>query len=72
MKSQSCIKSNLIKISFIVLCLIGCLYHIIQITDVYLKFQTKIDVSLDSNSQIVVPLVSFCKDKHYLRNAKIT
>lgn len=53
-----------IKISyliFIVLCFVGCLYHVIKVTEVYLAFHTKIDVSFDSKSQIVVPLVTFCK-----------
>lgn len=53
-----------VKIShliFIVICFVGCLYHVIKITEVYLAFHTKIDVSFDSQSQIVVPLVTFCK-----------
>ena len=37
-----------------------------KITGVYLKFETKIDVSFDSANQIVVPLVSFCKPRHAL------
>ena len=58
-----------IKVSyliFIIFCLIGCAYHIAQVIKVYLTFQTKIDVSFDSTSQIVVPLVSFCKPRFAL------
>ena len=43
------------------LCLLGCSYQIIQISHVYFKYPTKIDVKIDTSSQIVVPLVSFCK-----------
>ena len=51
---------------FIALCFVGCLYHVIKVTEVYLAFQTKIDISFDTRSQIVVPLVSFCKPKFAL------
>ena len=51
---------------FILVCMIGCLYHVTQITQVYLTFQTKIDVSFDAKSQIVVPMVSFCKSRFFL------
>lgn len=33
----------------------------VQVTQVFLTFETKADVSLDSESQIVVPKVSLCK-----------
>ena len=46
---------------FITFCFIGCLYQVIQVSDVYFKYQTKIDVKIDTSSQIVVPMVSFCK-----------
>ena len=56
-------KFDKIKISSLIfssICFIGCLCHVIQVTEVYLTFQTKTDVSFDSRSQIVVPMVSFC------------
>ena len=46
---------------FILICLIGCLYHVVKVTQVFLTFETKVDVSLDSESQIVVPKITFCK-----------
>ena len=60
-------------IIFIALCLIGCLYHVIEITDVYLKYQTKVDVSFDGDSQIVVPLVTFCRlrEASYVNNQRL-
>ena len=60
------IKTKISHLIFIALCFIGCLYHVIKVTEVYLSFQTKIDVSFDTESQIVVPLVSFCKSKFAL------
>lgn len=60
------IKSKILYLLFIVFCLVGCIYHVTQITQVYLTFQTKIDVSFDSTNQIVVPLISFCKPRFTL------
>ena len=60
------IKTKISYLIFITLCFVGCLYHVIKVTEVYLSFQTKIDVSFDTKSQIVVPLVSFCKPKFAL------
>ena len=54
-------KVSLQHLIFIIICLLGCLYHIIQVSDVYFKFATKIDVTIDNSNQIVVPLVTFCK-----------
>lgn len=51
---------------FILVCFFGCLYHVTQITQVYLTFQTKVDISFDEKSQIVVPMVSFCKNRLFL------
>lgn len=47
------------------LCLIGCLYHVSEISSVYLKYETKIDVTIESSDQIVVPLISFCQPTNY-------
>lgn len=68
-KLKSLIKLNQKRIPyliFIILCLFGCLYHVIKITEIYFEFETKIDVSFDSTSQIVVPFVSFCKPRYAL------
>ena len=60
------IKTKISYLIFIALCFVGCLYHVIKVTEIYLAFQTKIDVSFDTKSQIVIPLVSFCKPKFAL------
>ena len=36
----------------IILIFIGCLYHVIQITEVFLKFQTKVDVSFEGEVKL--------------------
>ena len=54
-------KISLTYLIFMTLCLLGCLYQVIQISQVYLKYATKVNVKIDTSSQIVVPLVSFCK-----------
>lgn len=41
---------------------IGCSYQITKVFEGYLDFQTKIGVSFDSKSQIVIPMISFCKN----------
>ena len=51
---------------FILIVSFGCLYHVIQVTLVYLKFETKIDVSFDLESPPVIPMISFCKDTIFL------
>ena len=55
------VKLSIPYLIFITISLIGCFYHVIQISYVYFKFQTKIDVSFDGDSQIVVPKVSICR-----------
>ena len=51
---------------FLVFCLIGCLYQVYQVTDVYLAYRTKVDVSFESKSQFKVPLTTFCKPRFAL------
>ena len=63
-------KAKLFKISisyliFICFCFAGCLYHIIEVTRVFLQFQTKIDVSLDNNDLFLPPIISFCAQTFY-------
>ena len=45
---------------FIFLISLGCLYHIVQVTLVFLKFETKVDVSIDK-TEIGIPMISFCR-----------
>ena len=59
-------KISIPYIIFICACFFGCLYHVSQVIQVYLTFQTKVDVSFDSESQIVVPTIGFCKSIRYL------
>ena len=54
-------KISLPYLIFMTLCLLGCLFQVIQISKVYFKYATKINIKIDTSSQIVVPLVSFCK-----------
>ena len=66
MKCNPMMKKLFNKISipyliFIIICMLGCLYHIAQVSSVYLKFATKIDIKIDNSNQIVVPLMTFCK-----------
>lgn len=57
------VKLSIPYLIFITFCLIGCLYNVIQVSYVYFKFPTKIDVSFDENSQVVVPKVSICRKR---------
>lgn len=59
------IKSKMLYLSLIMFYLIGCIYHVIQVTEVYLTFQTKIDVSFDL-SPIVIANKAFCKQSFAL------
>ena len=55
---------------FIIIIIIGCSYQISQLTQVFLKFETKVDVKNNQNNEIVIPMVSFCKPtKYLLRNS---
>ena len=49
---------------FILIVSFGCLYHVIQVTLVYLKFETKIDFSIDKND-LTIPMISFCRWTHF-------
>lgn len=56
---------------FILFVFFGCLYQIIQITEVFLKFDTKIDVSFETKDQIDLK-VRICKHTNALfRNSSI-
>ena len=51
---------------FIIFIIIGCLYQIIQVTQLFLKFETKIEVKYGQNNEIIIPMVSFCKSTKIL------
>ena len=46
------LKLSIPYIILIILIFIGCLYHVIQITEVFLKFQTKVDVSFEGEVKL--------------------
>ena len=50
---------------FIILIIIGCSYQIIQVTQLFLKFETKIEVKYEQNDEIIIPMVSFCKPTRF-------
>ena len=57
---------------FILIILIGCSYQVIQVIQVYLQFETKIDVKYDYQSEIAIPMVSLCKPTtSSMRNSSI-
>ena len=51
---------------FILIVFAGCLYQMIQVIQVYLKFETKIDLSYDQKSEIVIPMISSCKPTKFM------
>ena len=53
-------KNKIWFLIFISICFLGCLYHVTKVTEVFLTFRTKVDVSIDTQSQIVIPMVTFC------------
>ena len=56
-----CNQISLSYLFFISLCFVPCFYQVIQVSHVYFKYSTKIHVTINTSTQIVVPLVSFCK-----------
>ena len=56
-------KNLIFKPIVILICLIGCLYEIGEVVRVYLELETKVELSLDSQSQIVIPNVRICKPR---------
>ena len=46
---------------FITIVIACCSYQVIQVIQVFLKFETKIDVSYDQSNEIAIPMVSFCR-----------
>ena len=59
-------KLSIKYLMFIVIIIIGCSYQINQLTQVFLEFETKVDVKYDQNNEIVIPMVSFCKPTEFM------
>ena len=59
-------KLSIKHLLFVILIIIGCSYQIIQVTQVFLKFETKIDVKYDENNENAIPMVSFCKPTKFM------
>ena len=57
---------------FILLCFFGCLYHLFEVTRMFLAFKVKTEVILDSTSDIVPPIISFCMETTSLFRNKTT
>ena len=55
-------KSLIKYLMFIIIITIGCSYQIIQVTQIYFKFETKVDVKYEQNNGIVVLMVSICEE----------
>ena len=51
---------------FLILIIIGCSYQIIQLTQVFWEFETKIEVKYNQNNEIAIPMVSFCKPTEFM------
>ena len=59
-------KLSIKYLMFIVIIIIGCSYQITQLTQVFLKFETKVDMKYEQNNEIIIPMVSFCKPTKYM------
>lgn len=61
---------NLIFLLFVVS---GCSYQVIQVIQVYLKFETKVGLSYHYKSEITIPIISLCYGaKDLLKNRSVT
>ena len=54
----------LLLLLFILIISISCLYHVFQVTLIYLRFETKIDFSINKND-LKIPMISFCRNAFY-------
>ena len=63
-------KISLKYLFFISIISVGCLYQVIQVTLVFLEFETKIDISIDKND-LTIPMVSFCTESFVLFKTKM-
>ena len=48
-------------LAFLLICIFGCIYHVVQISKVYFSYSTNVNVYVDFKSQIKVLLVSICR-----------
>ena len=62
--SKSMPKISYKYLLFILIISVGCLYQVIQVTLVYIQFETKIDFSIDKND-LTIPMISFCRNSSY-------
>ena len=60
-------KISITYLIFILFTLIGCLYQVTQVIKVYLKFETKVDVSFYYTSEYAVPVISLCNSADALK-----
>ena len=51
---------------FLLFVISGCSYHIIQLMQLYLKFETKVGVSYHYKNEFAVPIISLCWEAKYL------
>ena len=55
-------KISIPSLIFLIFIIVGCLYQVIQVTEVYFRFETKVDLTYYDTNQFTVPIVSFCRD----------
>ncbi len=58
-------KLSLYRTIYILFCLTGCLWHISSISSVYLEYETDVNVVMNTNSLIYIPMITIC---YQLRN----
>ena len=46
---------------FMIFCIVGCIYHVFQISKVYFSYSTNVNVYVDFKGQIKVPMLSLCR-----------
>ena len=54
-------KLSLRYLTFMIICIFGCIYHIVQISKVYFLYSTNVNVYVDFKGQIKVPMLSLCR-----------
>ena len=59
------LKLSIKYLLFIFIIIIGCSYQVIHVSKVYFEYETKIDVKYNQKSEIVIPMVSFCRPTIY-------